>query len=61
MVVSSAGFTGFGVTAGATGVAVGATVAACERGIVLHDGRIAESGPLEGLAYFRSMAGDPDE
>jgi subfamily B ATP-binding cassette protein MsbA len=36
------------------------TVAACERGIVLHDGRITETGPLEGLAYFRGMAGDPD-
>jgi len=37
------------------------TVAACERGIVLQDGRVVEEGPLPGLAYFRQMAGAPDE
>lgn len=37
------------------------TVAACERGIVLRDGRIAETGPLADLAYFRQMAGTADE
>jgi len=36
------------------------TIAACQRGIVLHDGKVAEAGPLETLAYFRTMAGHPD-
>ena len=35
------------------------TIAACERGIVLSDGRIAEAGPLGSLDYFRTMAGPP--
>jgi subfamily B ATP-binding cassette protein MsbA len=34
------------------------TIAACQRGIVLEDGRVIEAGPLEDLAYFRTMAGD---
>jgi subfamily B ATP-binding cassette protein MsbA len=37
------------------------TVAACQNGIVLENGRIAEAGPLKGLAYFQRMAGDPDQ
>ena len=36
------------------------TVAACERGIVLEEGQVTETGPLKNLAYFRTMAGDPD-
>ena len=36
------------------------TVAACQRGIVLQDGRVAEAGPLDDLAYFERMAGEPD-
>jgi len=36
------------------------TIAACQRGIVLHDGKVAEAGPLESLAYFRTMAGHPE-
>jgi len=35
------------------------TVAACQRGIVLDQGKVVEAGPLAGLAYFRQMAGDP--
>jgi subfamily B ATP-binding cassette protein MsbA len=35
------------------------TISACERGIVLNDGRVTEAGRLEDLAYFRSMAGSP--
>jgi len=37
------------------------TVAACERGIVLCDGRVSEAGPLADLAYFQQMAGDAGE
>ncbi len=37
------------------------TIAACQRGIVLRDGRVAELGPLADLAYFRQMAGAADE
>lgn len=37
------------------------TIAACEKGIVLQDGRVAEAGPLGELAYFRTMAGGPVE
>jgi subfamily B ATP-binding cassette protein MsbA len=37
------------------------TVAACQRGIVLHDGRVAEAGALADLAYFERMAGTSDE
>jgi subfamily B ATP-binding cassette protein MsbA len=33
------------------------TIAACEQGIVLQGGKVTESGPLGGLAYFRTMAG----
>ncbi|WP_309663115.1 ABC transporter ATP-binding protein [Sphingomonas sp.] len=36
------------------------TIAACQHGIVLHDGKIVEAGPLSDLAYFRSMAGRAD-
>jgi len=36
------------------------TIAACQRGIVLQDGRITEAGPLADLVYFRTMAGDPN-
>jgi subfamily B ATP-binding cassette protein MsbA len=35
------------------------TIAACERGIVLHNGKVVEAGPLDQLAYFRTMAGQP--
>jgi subfamily B ATP-binding cassette protein MsbA len=35
------------------------TIAACQYGIVLEDGKVVETGPLEGLAYFRQMAGTP--
>lgn len=34
------------------------TLAACEDGIVIRDGRILEAGPLSSLSYFRTMAGD---
>jgi subfamily B ATP-binding cassette protein MsbA len=34
------------------------TIAACQHGIVLQDGSVIEAGPLAGLAYFRSMAGE---
>jgi subfamily B ATP-binding cassette protein MsbA len=34
------------------------TIAACENGIVLEAGKVVESGPLSGLAYFRGMAGE---
>jgi len=37
------------------------TVAACELGIVLSDGRVAEAGRLADLAYFQRMAGAGDE
>jgi subfamily B ATP-binding cassette protein MsbA len=33
------------------------TIAACEQGIVLSHGRLAEAGPLSSLDYFRTMAG----
>jgi subfamily B ATP-binding cassette protein MsbA len=36
------------------------TIAACQRGVVLHRGTVSEAGPLEGLAYFQSMAGGSD-
>ena len=36
------------------------TIAACQRGIVLEEGKVIETGPLEGLAYFRTMAGEPE-
>jgi subfamily B ATP-binding cassette protein MsbA len=36
------------------------TIAACERGIVLHHGTVTEMGPLEGLVYFQSMAGSSE-
>jgi subfamily B ATP-binding cassette protein MsbA len=35
------------------------TIGACQRGIVLGEGKVVEAGPLEDLAYFRTMAGDP--
>jgi len=35
------------------------TIAACQRGIVLQDGRVTEVGPLADLAYFQHMAGEP--
>jgi subfamily B ATP-binding cassette protein MsbA len=35
------------------------TIAACEQGIVLSHGQVAEAGPLAMLDYFRTMAG-PD-
>ena len=34
------------------------TLAACDYGIVVDGGRIAEYGPLSGLSYFRRMAGE---
>lgn len=37
------------------------TLAACEHGIVLEQGRIVEQGPLSRLSYFRRMAGDEGE
>jgi ABC-type bacteriocin/lantibiotic exporter with double-glycine peptidase domain len=37
------------------------TVAACERGIVLQDGRVVETGPLADLRYFQRMAGEAAE
>ena len=37
------------------------TIAACENGIVLHDGKVTEAGPLADLAYFQQMAGAPDQ
>lgn len=33
------------------------TIAACENGIVLDNGKVIEAGPLDGLAYFQTMAG----
>jgi subfamily B ATP-binding cassette protein MsbA len=33
------------------------TIAACDRGIVLGDGRVMEAGPLRELVYFQGMAG----
>ena len=33
------------------------TLSACQRGIVLDDGKVTEQGPLAGLAYFKAMAG----
>jgi len=36
------------------------TIAACENGIVLDDGKVVEAGPLGGLAYFQTMAGGSD-
>ncbi len=36
------------------------TIAACQNGIVMQGGKVAETGPLDDLAYFRTMAGDPD-
>ena len=36
------------------------TIAACQRGIVLQDGKVVEAGSLSELAYFRTMAGDPN-
>lgn len=33
------------------------TIAACDDGIVLEDGRVVEAGPLAELGYFRGMAG----
>jgi subfamily B ATP-binding cassette protein MsbA len=35
------------------------TIEACEDGIVINGGRIVEAGPLERLAYFRTMVGNP--
>ena len=35
------------------------TLAACENGIVMANGRVIETGPLKGLAYFSQIAG-PD-
>jgi subfamily B ATP-binding cassette protein MsbA len=37
------------------------TVAACERGIVLQDGRVVEAGRLADLSYFQRMAGEAGE
>ena len=37
------------------------TLALCDHGIVLDQGRVIEEGPLGQLAYFRRMAGDEDE
>jgi subfamily B ATP-binding cassette protein MsbA len=34
------------------------TLAACDDGIVIEDGRITEAGPLRSLSYYRRMAGD---
>ena len=36
------------------------TLLACQEGIVLDHGRVLETGPLAGLAYFQAMAGDDD-
>jgi len=36
------------------------TIAACQRGIVLQEGKVVEAGPLDDLAYFRTMAGNPE-
>jgi subfamily B ATP-binding cassette protein MsbA len=33
------------------------TLAACENGIVIVDGRLKESGRLEDLAFYRTMGG----
>lgn len=33
------------------------TIAVCERGIVLHDGKVIEAGPLKELDYFLGMGG----
>jgi len=33
------------------------TIAACDDGIVLEDGRVVEAGPLPDLGYFQSMHG----
>lgn len=33
------------------------TIAACEQGIVLDNGKVTEAGPLEDLSYFQTMAG----
>jgi subfamily B ATP-binding cassette protein MsbA len=35
------------------------TIAACQNGVVLQDGKVIEAGPLEALAYYHSMAGTP--
>lgn len=37
------------------------TLAACETGIVLANGRVIETGPLKDLAYFNQMAGRDSE
>ena len=31
-----------------------------DQGIVIEGGRVTEAGPLVGLSYFRTMAGDAD-
>ncbi|MEO7277332.1 MAG: ABC transporter ATP-binding protein [Sphingomicrobium sp.] len=36
------------------------TLAACEEGIVLTDGRVSEAGPLAGLAYLKTMTGSAE-
>ena len=36
------------------------TIAACEQGIVLADGKVCEAGPLASLAYFKKMGDVPN-
>jgi subfamily B ATP-binding cassette protein MsbA len=36
------------------------TLAACENGIVLEDGRVLEAGKLRDLAYYRAMGGEAE-
>jgi subfamily B ATP-binding cassette protein MsbA len=36
------------------------TLAACQEGIVIEEGRIRETGPLASLEYFRHMSGESD-
>ena len=37
------------------------TIAACEQGVVLSDGKVTEAGPLATLDYFRTMSGTVSE
>jgi subfamily B ATP-binding cassette protein MsbA len=37
------------------------TLAACQEGIVIEEGRIREAGPLASLEYFRHMSGEVGE
>lgn len=34
------------------------TIAACQHGLVVQDGKVIEAGPLSDLAYFHGMAGE---